>query len=113
MSTQFENAFEVDSLLIGDESQLIGLFAGGVLPHIAVPDAPIYSEYRRTNGDIYKLIAVDGSIAGNWQLQSGNVQLDLELPFYDSTGASDTLPIINFELEFYDSNGVQDNINIT
>ena len=48
-----DEAFEVSSLTIGTDENAIGLYVGGVLPHIAAPDAPLFSIYYRTNGETY------------------------------------------------------------
>jgi len=70
MSTDVENAYEVESLIVGSEPNLIGIFSGGVLPHIAVPDAPMYSMYYRSTGEVYRLTNAgggNGSLAGDWE----------------------------------------------
>jgi hypothetical protein len=106
-------AFETTGIILGEDGGNVGIFSAGVLPHVAVPDAPIYTIYYRTNGETYRLISLDGSISGNWELQEQGVSLDLELGFYNSDGTPDHLPITSFNLEFYNSDGTRDDINIT
>jgi len=66
MSNDVEQAYEIDSLIVGQEPNLIGIFSGGVLPHIAVPDAPLYSIYYRSTGETYRNVG-GGSLEADWE----------------------------------------------
>lgn len=103
-------SFEADGLVIGENANF-GIFSGGVLPHVLVPDAPIYSVYHRNNGDDYKLMAIDGSVEANW-VQQNNNDLSLELIFVNANGTRDDISISGFNLPFYNSNGTRDDIKI-
>lgn len=103
-------SFEADGLIIGEDADF-GIFSGGVLPHVIIPDAPIYSIYHRNNGDTFKLMAADGSIPGNWEVQGSSV-LALNLMFINANGTRDDISISGFDLPFYNANGTQDNIKI-
>jgi hypothetical protein len=70
MSELVDNAFEPDSLIIGDEPNVLGFFVGGVLPHVAVPDAPAYSWYYRTTGERYQLGSGDAALLSSWVVQT-------------------------------------------
>ena len=110
MSEDVEEAFETKGLIIGEDTT-VGIFSGGVLPHVAVPDAPRYSLYHRTNGDIFKLTGIDGSEPSDWEIQGSSV-LELNLIFFNSNGVRDDISISSFDLPFYNSDGTQDNIKI-
>ena len=55
MSTLVNDAFDTPSIHLGEKISNFGMYAGGILPHIAVPDATFPSEYARTNGEVYLL----------------------------------------------------------
>jgi hypothetical protein len=114
MSDLLDNAFEVTSMVIVDDegTSLFGTFAGGILPHVAVPDAPFCSMYYRSNGDVYKLMGNNGAMASNWIDQK--IDKEYVLPYFNSNGSQDNIDLVEvlmgYELPYFNSDGSQDNI---
>lgn len=112
MSEDVDNAHEVDSLIIGTEPNRIGIFVGGLLPHVAVPDAPANSLYLRTTGELFRKQGA-GPAPEDWEedlANTGTFGTDLLLPFCLTSGAINNIPVIAGELPFFLSNGSQNNI---
>jgi len=119
MSDDVQFAHEVESLIVGNEPNLIGFFAGGVLPHIAVPDAPINSRYYRSTGDLYvnkNVLGGFGSLAGDWVIDDINSigsKIITFVPFYKPNGQQDPIVLLDAEiLPFINQGGSQDDIDL-
>ena len=113
MSEDVENAYEVDSIIIGQGSNLIGIFAGGVLPHIAVPDAPPYSIYYRNTGEVFRVNGNDSSIQSNWADVTPQASQFGSIPFITFSGGIDNIDLtIGSEIPFINANGSLDNLGL-
>ncbi len=108
MSELVEEAIEVSSIIIGVEPDLFGIFYGGVLPEIAVPDAPINSIYYRNTGETFKLTGSPASSSSSWTLDS----LTSSIPFCNSDGSEDNIPLFSNQIPFLNSDGSTDNISL-
>ena len=118
MSDLVEQAHEIDGLILNDPATgtQIGLFVGGVLPHVAVPDAPYYAWYFRNDGSVYRLSAgSDGSIAGNWQQDviGGGGPATGCVPYWNELDVADHIPLVGGQVPFWDENGTPDFFSLT
>lgn len=103
MTDFVDEAMEVPALIIGDpETGQVGLFAGGVLPNVAAPGAPVNSWFFRNNGEIYKHSG-GGDAMADW---TKDVLADNNLPGGGGAGVShapvlmaDGVTIKRWELE--------------
>jgi hypothetical protein len=71
MSDALDNAFEADGLIVEDPTTgaKSGLFTGGVLPHVLLPDINFPVLYLRNDGEIYFYNGLtDASLQENWQI---------------------------------------------
>jgi len=113
MSEDVKNAYEVDSVIIGQGDNLIGIFVGGILPHISVPDAPAHSVYHRTTGEVFKVNALGSHVEANWIDITPQASQFGEIPFIVANGGIDNIPLTgNDEVPFFDAAGVQDDIGL-
>lgn len=108
MSELVKGALETDALIIGVEPNLLGIFSGGVLPHIAVPDAPNNALYCHVDGRVFKLNGL-GSVATSWVVQTDNSG---SIPFCNADGTEDNIDLINGEIPFQNADGTDDNIGL-
>lgn len=68
MTKLFDRAFEVDAILIGTpETGQVLIAAGGVLPHIALGEAPVNSVYFRNTGEVFKNLGI-GDQEADWNV---------------------------------------------
>ena len=82
---------EHDGLVLND---VVLLFAGSSTPEVDEPDAPVGSNYFRSNGDRYVRTANTGSgVAADWELvpivSGGGPTVQLDWEFKSATGAAD------------------------
>lgn len=99
MSELVASAFEPDALIIGEEPNVIGFFIGGVLPHVAVPDAPPHSRYWRTNGEDYRLQDNDPSLQQSWVLQPVAAVLHLPVNLGTTSTRIPSATVVYFPLK--------------
>jgi len=69
MAITFNGAHEVEAISLDNK---VGLFAGDNTPDIDVSGAPIGSEFKRTNGDIYDKTGA-GDALSDWTIRSAAV----------------------------------------
>ncbi len=106
MSELVEESFDTQSITFTDDEGTIiwGIFSGGTLPHVAIPDAPTKSVYHRNDGAVYVLgEGLNASLQASWSvnpdssrddrltaLESGSVDLTAYL-MRDLTLLADSL----------------------
>lgn len=120
MSELFENAFETEAIVLTDEegTPLFGIFSGGTLPHVAVPDAPDHSIFYHTSGSVYTLKGennvINGGIADHWEGEHQEEEIH-ELLFFNSNGSPDNIRLTEnvgtHGVPFYNSDGSQDDLH--
>jgi len=113
MSEDVKNAYEVDSLIIGQGDNQAGFFAGGVLPHIAVSDAPAHSTYYRNTGEVFRVNDQGSSVETNWIDITPSASQFGEIPFITFSGGIDNIALTGTnEIPFIAANGSIDNIGL-
>ena len=116
MSILVDEAFEVSSLTLGTDDNAIGLYVGGVLPHVAVPDAPLYSVYYRTSGEVYTNDNGGGglgSLATDWKLSTEATNTS-SIPFFNFDTTTDNIALTpGGEVPFFNFDGTLDDIGLT
>lgn len=108
--TDLNDAFETDSLLIGEGSDLAGIVAGATDPSVAGQEAPLGSFYMRTNGQQFKKTG-PGNM--DWsETDTGGGGGGGDLPFYNRAGAAEFIAIVVSQLPFFNRAGASENIGI-
>ena len=103
-----DDAFEVDSLLVGENELAGAIIYGNFDPSVIGQDAPLGSFFMRDNGDHYRKTGA-GTMA--WKLIEGPQFLQ----FCERDGTVNNIPIIgapNYFLPFFNRSGAADNIGI-